>query len=175
MSLCFAGRPTRYSLVGFISHVGKNTGCGHYVAHMRKDGRWAIFDDRKVSLCRLRTTGPSRDRRSVTSSLTLHPSINQQPGWHEDHMMFAVNLPAHRCRRYPGSGSAEVACAAGCFGPRSLYIVDYVFCATLGVHLVVAIVTSSLYLPFVPFVSPPSYIPHSPRVCPRWPSRNTLR
>lgn len=39
---------TRYSLVGFISHVGKNTGCGHYVAHIRKEGRWAIFDDRKV-------------------------------------------------------------------------------------------------------------------------------
>ncbi|CAN0301513.1 unnamed protein product, partial [Ectocarpus fasciculatus] len=38
----------RYSLVGFISHVGKNTGCGHYVAHIRKEGRWAIFDDRKV-------------------------------------------------------------------------------------------------------------------------------
>lgn len=34
--------------MGFISHVGKNTGCGHYVAHIRKDGRWAIFDDRKV-------------------------------------------------------------------------------------------------------------------------------
>ncbi|CAM9934376.1 unnamed protein product, partial [Ectocarpus sp. 13 AM-2016] len=39
----------RYSLVGFISHVGKNTGCGHYVAHIRKEGRWAIFDDRKVA------------------------------------------------------------------------------------------------------------------------------
>ena len=38
----------RYSLVGFVSHVGKNTGCGHYVAHIRKDGRWVIFDDRKV-------------------------------------------------------------------------------------------------------------------------------
>lgn len=41
----------RYSLAGFISHVGKNTGCGHYVAHIRKDGRWAIFDDRKVRIC----------------------------------------------------------------------------------------------------------------------------
>ncbi|CAM9999636.1 unnamed protein product [Pylaiella littoralis] len=41
--------PGRYSLVGFISHVGKNTGCGHYVAHIRKEGRWAIFDDRKVA------------------------------------------------------------------------------------------------------------------------------
>lgn len=35
--------------MGLISHVGKNTGCGHYVAHIRKDGRWAIFDDRKVN------------------------------------------------------------------------------------------------------------------------------
>ena len=34
--------------MGLISHVGKNTGCGHYVAHIRKDGRWAIFDGRKV-------------------------------------------------------------------------------------------------------------------------------
>ncbi|CAM9616195.1 unnamed protein product [Chrysoparadoxa australica] len=39
----------RYSLVGFISHVGKNTGCGHYVAHIKKDNRWVIFDDRKVA------------------------------------------------------------------------------------------------------------------------------
>lgn len=30
--------------------MGKNTGCGHYVAHIRKEGRWAIFDDRKVGL-----------------------------------------------------------------------------------------------------------------------------
>ena len=39
----------KYELVGFISHVGKNTGSGHYVAHIKKGGRWAIFDDQKVA------------------------------------------------------------------------------------------------------------------------------
>ncbi|GAB5032118.1 ubiquitin carboxyl-terminal [Nannochloropsis oceanica] len=38
-----------YRLVGFISHVGKNLGSGHYVAHIKKDGQWAIFDDQKVA------------------------------------------------------------------------------------------------------------------------------
>ena len=38
-----------YTLVGFISHIGKNTGSGHYVAHVKKDGRWVIFDDQKVA------------------------------------------------------------------------------------------------------------------------------
>jgi ubiquitin carboxyl-terminal hydrolase 5/13 len=38
-----------YKLVGFISHVGKNLGSGHYVAHIKKEGRWAIFDDQKVA------------------------------------------------------------------------------------------------------------------------------
>ncbi|CAM9439960.1 unnamed protein product [Phaeothamnion confervicola] len=40
----------KYTLVGFISHVGKNTASGHYVAHIRKEGRWVIFDDQKVAL-----------------------------------------------------------------------------------------------------------------------------
>ena len=39
-----------YDLVGFISHMGSNTACGHYVAHIKKDGRWAIFNDEKVAL-----------------------------------------------------------------------------------------------------------------------------
>ncbi|CAH0481010.1 unnamed protein product [Peronospora belbahrii] len=39
-----------YSLVGFISHVGKNTNSGHYVCHMKKDGRWVIFNDDKVAV-----------------------------------------------------------------------------------------------------------------------------
>jgi len=38
-----------YRLVGFISHVGRNLGSGHYVAHIEKEGRWAIFDDQKVA------------------------------------------------------------------------------------------------------------------------------
>eukprot|EP00644_Phytophthora_capsici_P006176 jgi/Phyca11/116963/e_gw1.32.12.1 len=38
-----------YSLVGFVSHVGKNTNSGHYVCHMKKEGRWIIFNDDKVA------------------------------------------------------------------------------------------------------------------------------
>ncbi|CAD7923842.1 unnamed protein product [Amoebophrya sp. A120] len=39
----------KYSLVGFISHVGKATSSGHYVAHIKKDGQWCLFDDEKVA------------------------------------------------------------------------------------------------------------------------------
>ena len=40
--------PGQYSLVGFISHMGANTACGHYVAHIRKQGRWVIYNDEKA-------------------------------------------------------------------------------------------------------------------------------
>jgi len=30
--------------------MGSNTGCGHYVAHIKKDGRWVLFNDRKVAV-----------------------------------------------------------------------------------------------------------------------------
>jgi ubiquitin carboxyl-terminal hydrolase 5/13 len=39
-----------YSLLGFISHLGKNTGCGHYVVHLKKDDQWVLFNDRKVGI-----------------------------------------------------------------------------------------------------------------------------
>lgn len=32
--------PGRYELLAMISHMGSNTACGHYVAHIKKDGRW---------------------------------------------------------------------------------------------------------------------------------------
>lgn len=40
-----------YSLVGFISHIGKNASHGHYVCHMRRgpDAAWFAFDDSKVA------------------------------------------------------------------------------------------------------------------------------
>ena len=38
-----------YELFGFVSHMGANTSCGHYVAHLKKDGRWVLFNDRKVA------------------------------------------------------------------------------------------------------------------------------
>jgi ubiquitin carboxyl-terminal hydrolase 5/13 len=40
----------KYRLVAFISHIGNNTSCGHYVAHILKDGRWVIFNDETVAL-----------------------------------------------------------------------------------------------------------------------------
>jgi len=42
--------PGEYDLVGFISHMGSNTSCGHYVCHLKKDGRWVLHNDRKVAV-----------------------------------------------------------------------------------------------------------------------------
>nr|XP_033815362.1 ubiquitin carboxyl-terminal hydrolase 13 isoform X2 [Geotrypetes seraphini] len=38
----------RYKLFGFISHMGPSTMCGHYVCHIKKEGRWVIYNDHKV-------------------------------------------------------------------------------------------------------------------------------
>jgi len=40
----------KYTLIGLVSHIGKNTGSGHYVCHLKKDGKWVIFNDEKVAL-----------------------------------------------------------------------------------------------------------------------------
>ncbi|KAL5014809.1 hypothetical protein ScPMuIL_009079 [Solemya velum] len=40
----------KYRLLAFISHMGTSTMVGHYVCHIRKDGRWVIFNDEKVAL-----------------------------------------------------------------------------------------------------------------------------
>eukprot|EP00168_Porphyra_purpurea_P017970 TRINITY_DN6474_c0_g1_i1.p1 TRINITY_DN6474_c0_g1~~TRINITY_DN6474_c0_g1_i1.p1 ORF type:complete len:156 (-),score=59.41 TRINITY_DN6474_c0_g1_i1:178-591(-) len=40
----------RYELVGFASHMGASTASGHYVAHIRKAGKWVIFNDEKVAI-----------------------------------------------------------------------------------------------------------------------------
>lgn len=37
-----------YKLMALVSHIGTSTQCGHYVAHVYKDGRWVIFNDSKV-------------------------------------------------------------------------------------------------------------------------------
>lgn len=48
--------PGTYQLRGFVSHIGKNTGSGHYIAHVRKfipalgEERWVIFNDQTVAL-----------------------------------------------------------------------------------------------------------------------------
>ena len=40
-----------YNMYGFITHLGKNTGHGHYVCNIRKEGnKWAYFNDSKVAL-----------------------------------------------------------------------------------------------------------------------------
>jgi ubiquitin carboxyl-terminal hydrolase 5/13 len=44
------GSNGEYTLVGFISHIGRNTSSGHYVCHIKKNGRWVIFNDDKVAL-----------------------------------------------------------------------------------------------------------------------------
>ena len=41
--------PTEYKLLAFVSHMGSSTQCGHYVAHIQKEGRWVIFNDSKVA------------------------------------------------------------------------------------------------------------------------------
>ncbi|CAM4597685.1 ubiquitin carboxyl-terminal hydrolase 13 isoform X1 [Lepidochelys kempii] len=38
----------RYELFGFISHMGTSTMSGHYVCHLKKEGRWVIYNDLKV-------------------------------------------------------------------------------------------------------------------------------
>jgi len=46
--------PGKYTLLGCISHIGKNTGSGHYVCHLKKviagETKWVIFNDEKVAL-----------------------------------------------------------------------------------------------------------------------------
>ena len=41
---------TEYRLIAFISHMGTSTMCGHYVCHIRKEGRWVIYNDNKVAV-----------------------------------------------------------------------------------------------------------------------------
>lgn len=38
-----------YELFAFISHMGTSTLCGHYVCHIKKNGKWVIFNDEKVA------------------------------------------------------------------------------------------------------------------------------
>ena len=38
-----------YRLMAFISHMGTSTMFGHYVCHIKKEGRWVIYNDNKVA------------------------------------------------------------------------------------------------------------------------------
>ncbi|KAJ3116750.1 6-phosphofructokinase, alpha subunit [Phlyctochytrium bullatum] len=40
--------PAIYELHAFISHRGPSAHCGHYVAHVKIDGKWVLFNDNKV-------------------------------------------------------------------------------------------------------------------------------
>lgn len=39
-----------YKLIAFISHMGSSSMVGHYVCHIKKEGRWVIFNDEKVAV-----------------------------------------------------------------------------------------------------------------------------
>ena len=39
-----------YHLMAFISHMGTSAMSGHYVCHIRKEGRWIIYNDNKVAV-----------------------------------------------------------------------------------------------------------------------------
>lgn len=43
----------QYKLIGVVSHMGKNTAFGHYVAHLcdTETNEWFLFNDDKVSTC----------------------------------------------------------------------------------------------------------------------------
>jgi uncharacterized UBP type Zn finger protein len=43
----------KYTLMAIISHMGKNTEHGHYIAHVRKNGEWVLFNDEKVTIALL--------------------------------------------------------------------------------------------------------------------------
>lgn len=40
--------PARYKLKSFISHKGPSVHSGHYVAHIRMEQGWVLFNDEKV-------------------------------------------------------------------------------------------------------------------------------
>jgi ubiquitin carboxyl-terminal hydrolase 5/13 len=46
----FHDGPGKYRLKAFISHIGNHPSSGHYVAHIRKQDRWVIFNDETVAL-----------------------------------------------------------------------------------------------------------------------------
>lgn len=39
-----------YDIYGFITHLGKNTSHGHYVAHIKKGDNWVYYNDSRVCL-----------------------------------------------------------------------------------------------------------------------------
>ncbi|KAK6059889.1 hypothetical protein COOONC_02457 [Cooperia oncophora] len=46
----FSDGSGKYRLVAFISHMGNSPHSGHYVAHVKKEDRWILFNDEKVAI-----------------------------------------------------------------------------------------------------------------------------
>ncbi|KAI8379979.1 hypothetical protein EDC96DRAFT_492531 [Choanephora cucurbitarum] len=42
--------PFNYQLDSFVSHKGTSVHCGHYVAHVFKEGEWVLYNDNKVAV-----------------------------------------------------------------------------------------------------------------------------
>eukprot|EP00002_Diphylleia_rotans_P021157 TRINITY_DN411_c0_g1_i1.p1 TRINITY_DN411_c0_g1~~TRINITY_DN411_c0_g1_i1.p1 ORF type:complete len:759 (-),score=138.54 TRINITY_DN411_c0_g1_i1:202-2478(-) len=42
--------PAKYDLVGFVTHLGTSTSCGHYVVHLLKEGKWVVYNDEEVAV-----------------------------------------------------------------------------------------------------------------------------
>lgn len=43
-------KPAGYELTGIIVHLGSSTHSGHYVAYIKKNGQWVLYNDRKVTV-----------------------------------------------------------------------------------------------------------------------------
>ncbi|KAG2184162.1 hypothetical protein INT44_009177 [Umbelopsis vinacea] len=41
--------PANFDVKSFVSHKGTSVHCGHYVAHVNKNGQWTLFNDNKVA------------------------------------------------------------------------------------------------------------------------------
>jgi ubiquitin carboxyl-terminal hydrolase 5/13 len=41
--------PAIYQLHAVVTHLGASVGSGHYVAHIRKEGEWVLYNDNKVA------------------------------------------------------------------------------------------------------------------------------
>jgi ubiquitin carboxyl-terminal hydrolase 5/13 len=44
--------PGHYKLMGIVSHMGSNTACGHYVAHVKKVGGGVLSSSKALSALR---------------------------------------------------------------------------------------------------------------------------
>jgi len=43
-------RPPVYELFAFITHMGTSVHSGHYIAHIKKDGKWVLYNDQRVEV-----------------------------------------------------------------------------------------------------------------------------